>query len=228
MAVKKLNDQQLRTERMKYNLLVQSQIASLDFNENIDKKVIKFFLFTVVIGIGFAWLSSTPSDSNIYRVYNTIKTRIPYGEVLLKFQFPILVLIGVLCLKIYAMKKKVTKLVFNSLLSYSKQDDLFKSFIKRMIADKEKVNIEDEDNITDLCDIIKNRDIYDICFDKIDFEDYLKVHFKNHLDKFPLFFLSNFAYLILYNECLENTLVHGSDNGEYEFTLIISKNYTIL
>jgi len=228
MTFKKLTDQQLRIERIRYDLLVEKQSSSIDFNENIYEKVRNFFVVTVGIGIMLAWLSSSPGDSNLYKVYDAIKTQIPYGEVLLKVQVPIFAILIWLYLQIFGAKNKVRKLVFKSLFSYVKQDELFKSFITKLIVDKEKVNIEDEEKIVQLWDIIKNKDIYDICFDKADFEDYLKEHLKKYINKFPLFFLSNFTYLILYNECVENTLVHGSDDGNHEFTSIISKNDTIL
>lgn len=226
---KTLSVEQLRTERSRYDNLVQNQILSLDFNESFHKKVQSFIYITIFIGGIFTW-SSSSKESNVYLLINAVVNFIRKYEPTINADILVhLVILGLLCIPLVAlcisMKNIRKKLVVQSLLFYQRQNSLFKDFIKEVIEEKEQLKIND---IEELWEVLKKKDVDDISFTKIEFEKYLCKRFKEYKVDFPSIFYDNFANLVLLNECIENTLVLVDSSTNSKFTLITSQNYSVL
>ena len=226
---KTLSEEQLRIERARYDNLVQNQILSLDFNEKYHKKIESFIYITIIIGGIFTWCSSG-EGSNIYSLMNSIidfiKKYIPEINARIFVNLVILALIMIPIMALCISAKNITKkLAVESLLFYQKQNSIFKEFIKEKIEEKEHKKFND---MEELWAFIKNKNVYDISFTKIDFENYLGKRLEEYKVIFTSSFFDNFANLILLNECIENTLVLINSSTNSEFTLILSENYTLL
>ena len=129
---KTLTNEQLRIERTRYNILVQQDVLSLDFNENIHKKVQSFIYVNIILAAIFTWCSSS-NTSNIYLFLNSFG---PKNKALIIFNSIITLILIMMISLIFATKNIIKKHKVKPLLNKHIQSEIFKTFIKERIKKK--------------------------------------------------------------------------------------------
>ncbi|WFA10322.1 hypothetical protein [Tissierella sp. Yu-01] len=216
-----MSTEELRIERSRYNLLVDADIRSMKFNEDIHKKIRNFIYFTVIIG-GIVFWAGASSDSNVYillyKHFSQEQIRISIPTILL-----ILLTIPVGGV-VLGMKNSIKKLSVEYLLDEYTQNKIFNRFVKMEIEKREGLPIGD---MMQLSKIISRKEIYDIEFNSNNFEEFATEYLEKYKVKFPVGFHKNYIKLILLNQCIEGILVKTRNNIDIEYTLIIDNNYSL-
>lgn len=206
------NIEDKKRQRDKYEILVDSDIKSINFNTDSLESFLKFFFGTIVLGAFYMWCSSN-MESNFF-VYIDQYRDIFYIIIII---FPTIFWIVYLILLVKKAVRLKNKINIENEQNYVVQRRIFGEFIKKKIRNNDKeISIEDA---LKLFKEAKN----DINFDFNEFVQYIDSYLMKYKLTFPYNFSRNFSYLILYNEEINGTLI--KQYNEYTFILKENKDF---
>ena len=204
------NIEDKKRQRDKYEILVDSDIKSINFNANSLENFLKFFFSTIVLGAFYMWCSSN-MESNFFVCMDKYRDLF-YGIIII---FPMIfwIIYSILLVKkAVALKNKIN---IQNEQNYVVQRRIFGEFIKRRICNSDK-----EISIEDALKLFRDPE-NDINFEFNDFVQYIDSYLMKYKLTFPYNFSRNFSYLILYNEEINGTLIKQYG---YEYTFILKGN----
>lgn len=214
----KFSNEILRIERSRYNILTQNEILSINFNEKMYTRVQSFIYVTVILGGFFAW-SSSSDTSNIY-VF--LERHMSKDTLLVVFSILMIILLSITMIPIpLSMINIRKKLYINSLLFDIRQDDIFCSFVKKKIEEKENISIQSWKHF---CEVIKNKEISELTFFSYDMKNYLYENLSMKKYNLSAVFYEYFSKLILLNQLLDDRIILL--DGETErYTLFLNNRF---
>lgn len=208
MANENLEDK--KRQRDKYEILVDSDIKSINFNTDSLDNFLKFFFGTIVLGAFYMWCSSN-MESNFF-VYMENYRDIYYKIIILLPTIFWIIYLILLIKKAIAIKNRIN---IKNEQKYVVQRRIFGEFIKKKICNNDK-----EISIKDALKLFRDAE-KDINFEFNDFVQYIDSYLMKYKLTFPYNFSRNFSYLILYNEEINGTLIKQYG---YEYTFILKEN----
>lgn len=201
------NIEDKKRQRDKYEILVDSDIKSINFNIDSLECFLKFFFGTIVLGAFYMWCSSN-MESNFF-VYIDKYQDISYRVIIILPMIFWIIYLILLVKKAVALKNRIN---IENEQNYVVQRRIFGEFIKKKICNNDK-----EISVEDALKLYKHAE-YDINFYFNEFVQYIDSYLMKYKLKFPYNFSRNFTYLILYNEEINGTLIKQY-NDEYTFVL---------
>lgn len=133
------NIEDKKRQRDKYEILVDSDIKSINFNTDSLESFLKFFFGTIVLGAFYMWCSSN-MESNFF-VYIDQYRDIFYIIIII---FPTIFWIAYLILLVKKAVRLKNKINIENEQNYVVQRRIFGEFIKKKIRNNDKeISIED-------------------------------------------------------------------------------------
>lgn len=203
------NIEDKKRQRDKYEILVNSDIKSINFNTDSLEGFLKFFFGTIVLGAFYMWCSSN-MESNFF-VYIDKYRDMSYRVIIILPTIFWIIYSILLVKKAVALKKRIN---IENEQNYVVQRRIFGEFIKKKICNNDK-----EISIKDALKLYEDAE-NDIKFCFNDFVQYIDSYLMKYKLKFPYNFSRNFSYLILYNEEINGTLIKQYN----EYTFILKEN----
>ncbi|HBE8953839.1 hypothetical protein [Clostridioides difficile] len=227
-----LSVNEMRIERIQYNLLVNDYLNSINFGGKSSNKFYSFIVFILLVNSFFCWCSSSP-ESNIYIFSKKLipNKYIPY----IPIYFSLIIIIVAFFIFIFTVNAIKKEVFFKSLCMDYTQESIFNFFIRAKLVEK----YPDIKTDKDILKIMNSENVSNILFYEKDFELFVENYLKeNYLKKdycllkkyYPIsvYFYKDITKLILLNHCIENKIICTGEGYFIEYIFITKYGYFIL